>query len=139
MIKKLSFFTSMVITMWCLSGLTFADDKLHVTHSIIASQQDGFNHMVSFQITINNLGEDELNRVKLSTANNEFSNLDEEKLINIGHLPSMGQAIIEWTINTPVDVSYFESGMPLFFVIEAKHNNGQIFEIPVYSSGSTAL
>lgn len=139
MIRNFKLFTTMFFTLFCMSGLTQADDQLHLTHKVIASQHDGSNQMVSFRLTIENMSHKDLNRVKLSTSSNELSNIDDEKMITIGYLPSMGQAVFEWTLNTPVDVSYFQSGMPLYFIIEAKHNNGENFEIPVYSSGSTAL
>jgi len=139
MFKYHGFLMSFFAVMICNNAVIAADDQLKISHKVIASETNGSYSTVSFILTIDNFSAEDLNRVKLSPSSNEFSSFNQNKLINIGYLPAMGQAIVEWKVNTPVDVSYFQSSMPIFYVIKAKHNNGENIEIPVYSSGSAAL
>ena len=139
MFKHYCFLTSLIVVMCLNIGLVSANDQLMLKHKVIAAEKSGSYQTVSFMLTIDNFSEKDLHRVKLSPSSSEFSNFNHKKLINIGHLPSMGQVVIEWSVNTPIDVSYFQSGMPIFYIIQAKQNNGENIELPVYSSGSTAL
>ena len=124
-----------IFTMVLISNtMAFADGQLQLHHQVVDSQQNGAYQTVSFRLTIDNLSSQDLHRVRLLPSGSEFSSLTQDNLINIGNLPAMGQAVIEWTANTPVAVEYFQSGMPVFF-IKAKQEHGELIELPVYSHG----
>lgn len=122
-----------------VSNIVLADEQLQLSHELISSQQNGTYQTVSLSLRINNPGSQDLHRVKLSPSGSEFASVDQDKPINIGYLPAMGQAVVEWRVNTPLAVEYFHSGMPLFFIIKAKQNNGEDIEFPVYSHGGMDL
>jgi len=139
MLKYYGFLTLLLVTMCLTVSLATANDQLTLKHEVIDAEKNGSYQTVSFMLTINNFSDKNLYRVKLSLSSSEFSSFNHKKIINVGHLPSMGQVVIDWSVRTPIDVSYFQSDMPIFYIIHAKQNNGENIEIPVYSSGSTAL
>lgn len=139
MLKRFSVKLVILAAIYCANNFALAENQLQLYHKVLSSQQNGAYHTVSFMLTVDNFSNKNLNRVKLLPTSKEFSSFSQDKLINIGHLPSMGQAVIEWTVNTAVDVDYFQSGMPVFFVIKAKHDNGENIEIPVYSRRGAKL
>ena len=118
-----------------LTMSAIAADNIEIKHAITASQTNS----VSFSFIIDNPTAESLVDATLIPMSNELELDETNSLITIGNLPSMGQAVVEWTFTTSVDASYFQSGMPLFFIIEAKNINGDYIEMPVYSSRSTAL
>lgn len=122
-----------------LCGEKALADPFDVSHRVIGYQQNGVYQSIDLQLVVNNNSEVDLHRVKLSPSSREFSSNEQNSQLNIGNLPSMGQAIVNWTINTPVAVEYFQSGMPVFFIIKAKQGNGENVEIPIYSHGEQPL
>jgi len=121
------------------SSLVFAEGQIKLSHSVIDAYQSGDYQTISFLLTIDNASLKDFHRVKLMPSGNEFSSPLRSKLVNVGNLPAMGQAVIHWTVDTSLSVEYFNSGMPVFFVIKAKQQNGQNIEMPVYSHGGVNL
>lgn len=127
------------VILLCVSGFLQASDHLQISHKVMAHENNGAYQTISLELTVNNFSNQNLHRVKLLPTSSEFSSNDQDQLINIGSLPSMGQAHVDLTVNTPVAVDYFESGMPIFFIIKAKVNEGENIEFPIYSLGGAAL
>lgn len=129
----------LLTTLLCFSSQAFADGQLKLSHAVTHAEQIGDYQTISLTLTVDNLTSTDLHRVKLSPTSTEISSNEQDRLVNIGYLPSMGQAIIEWTVKTPVSIEYFQSGMPVFFIIKAKQESGDEIEIPIYSSGKSYL
>ena len=112
-----------------------AAGKLEVKHWVISSENSGSYQSIHIKLEINNLGDKDLHNVKLSPSDSIFSVSQQDSQINVGNLPAMGQSIVDWSFDTPAAEGYFSSGMPLFFILKAKQDNGDKIEFPVYSNG----
>lgn len=139
MLKSIRFSFLSAVFLLLLANPAFADSGIKLYHKIIDIQQSGDYQTLSLQLTIDNLSTMDLHRVKLSPTGGEFSAEALKNLVNIGNLPSMGQSVIQWTVKTPLAAEYFSSGMPVFFVMKAKKQNGEDIEVPVYSHGDATL
>ena len=121
------------------SSTLMASDHINVRHQLTDLQIDGDFQSISLTLLIENAGDQDLHRVKLAPSGNVFSINNLDKQLNIGFLPAMGQAVFNWTADTSHAIHYFRSGMPIFFHVKAKLNNGKEIVIPVYSRGDLEL
>jgi len=112
---------------------THANEKIRIHHQLISHSQSESANSVTLTLFIENRGDNDITNVKLFSTGNEFSVNTKNKSINIGHLPSQGESVIQWTTTTPVEISYFKKEMPIFFQLHAKQNNNELLSLSLYS------
>ena len=116
-----------------------AESQIELKHAVTNSYSNGTYQSVSITLHLNNLSNQDYHRVKLSPSGSIFSGSEQDNLVSVGYLPAMGQNTVEWTFNTPIAIEYFNSGMPIYFLIKAKYHGNEEIEIPVYSHGGAEL
>ena len=119
------------ITLFSTTTFAIASDNIELTHSVTSSPTDP----VVLSITINNTSNQDLYGSTLIPTGNDFSTREDITTISIGDLFANGTATVEWTANTTMPLSYFNSGLPLFFHLKATNALGEEIEISVHSLG----
>ena len=116
-------------------GGAHGSESIGVSHQVVGSANNGLFQSISLALTVSNQSLQDLHSVKLSPYGTEFSAQTKEETMNIGYLPSMGESVIYLTANTPMAEEYFQSPMPVFFILRGKNSNGENVELPLYSQG----
>lgn len=114
-----------------ISSTTMAEGNIDLQHSVIASDTNSVN----LSIIIDNSTTEDLYGVTLTPKGTEFSAKETPSEISIGDVSAGGQLTVEWTANTALSASYFQSGLPVFFNLHATNISGENVEYTVYSLG----
>ena len=119
----------------CLASFNvYSSNDIQISHSVLSHEQLDNINAVNLSLVIVNNSHVNYHNLKISPSGNEYVLRDKNNSMTVGNLPAMGQAVIQLTASTPRAKIYFQSGLPIFFHITAKQENGQFIEIPVYSN-----
>jgi len=117
-----------------LSFNVYSNNDIQILHSVLSHEQLDNINVVNLNLVINNNSLVNYHNLKISSSGNKYVLRDKNKPMTVGSLPASGQAVIQFTASTPRSIIYFQSGLPIFFHITAKQEDGQFIEIPVYSN-----
>lgn len=115
-----------------LGGNATAAKEVDIHHSLVNYNNAGNYGAVSLSLTVTNTGTANLSSVTLKPSGNEFAMSDMEQSIDVGELPAGTQTVVYWNAQSPLAEEYFQSGMPIFFHLEAKQD-GQLLTVPIYT------
>jgi len=122
------------LIMYLISSNVYSNNDIQITHSVLSHEQLDKLNAVNLHLIIDNNSLVSYHNLKISPSGNEYALDNKNNSITVGSLPAMGQAVIQLRASTPRAIVYFQSGLPVFFHITAKKENGQFIEIPVYSN-----
>ena len=126
---------SLSILSLLISSYALASESIKLNHLVAANSSAGTFNEVTLSVHIKNTSDIDLKHVKLQPSGKEFCVDETTKPIHIGYLPAQSEQIIQWTAKTPIQVEYFNSGMPVFFHLIARENSDTPIDIPVFSLG----
>ena len=128
-------FSFLLITLFTFSMPVFSNENIRVHHQLISHSAANDGTSVTLSLRIHNYSNIDYRNVKLMPTGDLFLVSEKNKSVNIGHLPSQGEAVIQWTANTPLEIDYFKSHMPVFFHLIAKNDENISVRVPLFSQG----
>jgi len=114
-----------------ISASAMADGSIDVHHAVTASTENS----ISLSLKISNPTTHDLIGAELTPSGSEFTSENLNNTILIGDLFTNSQITVDWTANTNMSETYFQSGLPLFFHLTATNSAGKSVDLPVYSLG----
>ncbi len=126
--------TILYLIIGLISFNVYSNNDIQITHSVLSHEQLDKLNAVNLHLIIDNNSPISYHNLKISPSGNEYALDNKNNSMTVGNLPAMGQAVIQLTTSTPRALVYFQSGLPIFFHITAKTENGHFIEIPVYSN-----
>jgi hypothetical protein len=123
-----------LLTMFLMTSAAMAEDPIHLQHRII-----GVNHLnkeiqLHVEFTITNTSNHDLHDLSFLPEGIEFSGIPENNKFRLRSLPANGSTTLTWVARSFLAEHYFTHDTPLFFLLEATHNNHTEIRLPVVSS-----
>ena len=128
-------FISLLFGMCALvaTASSMAENNIKINHAATTNETGS----IVLSISIENQSNLDLINATLLPTGSEFTVQENTQIISIGDLSINGLVSIDWVANTTYPVSFFQSGLPIFFHIKATNSLGEDVHIPVQSFGGS--
>ncbi|MDH5545973.1 MAG: hypothetical protein OEZ43_10290 [Gammaproteobacteria bacterium] len=125
---------ALALFLFSIGSVAYADEPLLLNHRIVGVDSIGGKTQVYVEFTIRNNSAHNLREIQFFPEGIEFSNSKSRSTFYISHLQVKGFTTILWTGISNLSPQYFLQDTPLFFFMEAIHQNDQPFQTPVISN-----
>lgn len=118
------------------SSSAFADANLSAQHHFVSVANVPGGSEVVFDITIGNVGSDNLNTLVFSAADSLLSQNVSTPVFEMTDLGAGAQSTLRVTFHSPIESSYFNNGAILLLDVRAMNDMGQPVSMSMLSLGA---
>lgn len=132
--NKISWLTGLIVTFFMLSATAGSGVELNASHVVVSSVEDGAGlNTITMEVTFHNTSTIDLNSIRLNMMSDGVLITADSSELLIDSISSGSQAIINWTVNTPMPSDLWNAAVSINFIGDAQDNDGQIQAVSVRS------